>query len=627
VDRSTYLKNALHQIQEKGNSTRAAVDIPPDTYERHVKNVPQPVASRPTEEQFWMNDQHGRRKPNAEFLREHFLREGRVTEVQALAILRQCTDVFTAEPNVLKVKSPVTVVGDIHGQYYDLMKIFEVGGNLTDTNYLFLGDYVDRGCFGIECLLYLYTLKLWYPDRLFLIRGNHECRHLTEYFTFKRECLHKYSEKVYDACIESFMALPLSGLLDGKFFCVHGGISPELNTVSDIDRINRFQEPGSFGLLCDLLWSDPVPNFGHESEPSQHPSPVPPGQLWGHNTTRGCSYYFTYEAVIKFLERNGLLGVIRGHEAQDAGYVMFRKTPTKKFPSVITVFSAPNYLDVYHNRGAVLKYANKSITIRQYHARPHPYWLPNFMDAFTWSLPFVGAKIIEMLLAVLSVCSREELEDESSSSDDEAERTMVSEAMSPGDLSARRQQIKNKILAVGRMQRMFQLLREESENASELSAGAVGVDSAPITRGGMDALGVQGNQIRRYIHSFDDARRLDIANERLPEYTYTPTSFPYVPVPSMRQPLAAHMQRGWGSGSTTPTGEGDGTPEPSPGASADVPGAWPGQVPMEELIKRRIEDDAEDVERMAERLSHGRRASPSPSATDRPRALKRHETT
>jgi serine/threonine-protein phosphatase 2B catalytic subunit len=123
------------------------------------------------------------------------------------------------------------------------------------------------------------------------------------------------------------------------------------------------------------------------------------------------------------------------------------------------------------------------------------------------------------------------------------------------------------------------------------------------------------------------SRRLDIANERLPEY-YAPTSFPYVPVPSMRQPLAAHMQRGWGSGSTTPTGEGDGTPEPSPGAGADVPGAWPGQMPMEELIKRRIDDDdVGDVERMAERFAHSsRRASPSPSAPDRPRPLKRHET-
>ena len=95
----------------------------------------------------------------------------------------------------------------------------------------------------------------------------------------------------------------------------------------------------------------------------------------------------------------------------------------------------------------------------------------------------------------------------------------------------------------------------------------------------------------------------------------------------MRQPLAAHMQRGWGSGSTTPTGEGNGTPEPSPGAGADVPGAWPGQMPMEEMIKRHIDDEDEDggyVERMAERLAHGRRASPG--ATDRPRPLKRHET-
>lgn len=99
-----------------------------------------------------------------------------------------------------------------------------------------------------------------------------------------------------------------------------------------------------------------------------------------------------YEAVCAFLTRNNLLGVFRGHEAQDAGYTMHRKTPTKKFPSVITVFSAPNYLDAYHNRGAVLKYANKNITIRQYNSSPHPYWLPNFMDGFTWSLPFVGAK-------------------------------------------------------------------------------------------------------------------------------------------------------------------------------------------------------------------------------------------
>ena len=156
---------------------------------------------------------------------------------------------------------------------------------------------------------------------------------------------------------------------------------------------------------------------------------------------------------------------------------MHRKTPTKKFPSVITVFSAPNYLDAYHNRGAVLKYANKNITIRQYNCSPHPYWLPNFMDGFTWSLPFVGAKstcqrgpvlfgqtltrpylsVAEMLLAILSICSAEELEESSEGLSDEDDK-LREMPMSP-EISIRRQQIKNKILAVGRLQRVFNVLR------------------------------------------------------------------------------------------------------------------------------------------------------------------------
>ncbi|TFY75508.1 hypothetical protein EWM64_g8504 [Hericium alpestre] len=294
-DDPTYLQNALYQIKEK--TAYPPGSLPEEdlavTQGRQVPSVPEPATFTPTEEQFFKIDQHGRRKPNPDFLRQHFLKEGRLTEEQALTIIRQTSDMLSMEPNILKVRSPVTVVGDIHGQYYDLMKIFEVGGSLNDTNYLFLGDYVDRGCFGIECLLYLYTLKLWWPDRLFLIRGNHECRHLTEYFTFKRECLHKYSETVYNACIESFNALPVVALLDGKFFCVHGGISPELNTLADIERMNRFEEPASFGLLCDLLWADPIPNFGHENEPSVHGPGLPPGRLWEHNGTRGCSYFYT----------------------------------------------------------------------------------------------------------------------------------------------------------------------------------------------------------------------------------------------------------------------------------------------------------------------------------------------
>ncbi|VDB96282.1 unnamed protein product [Peniophora sp. CBMAI 1063] len=569
----SYYQNAMAQIEAKSPYPQTR-DLPEEinTTARQVPSVRPPATFLPTDDQLFATDSRGRRKPNHEFIREHFLREGRLREEHVMSILRQATDLLSSEANVLKVKSPVTVVGDIHGQYYDLMKIFEVGGSWNDNNYLFLGDYVDRGCFGIECLLYLYVLKLWYPEKIFLMRGNHECAHLTEYFTFKRECLHKYSEKVYQACCESFNALPIAALLDSKFFCVHGGISPELNTLSDLDRLNRFQEPGSFGLLCDLLWSDPIPNFGHETEPSQNGPGVAPGTLWLNNDVRGCSYFFTYEAVIKFLERNNLLGVIRGHEAQDAGYTMFRKTPTKKFPSVITVFSAPNYLDVYHNRGAVLKYANKNITIRQYHARPHPYWLPNFMDAFTWSLPFVGQKIVDALLAILKVCSEEELED-ISSDEEEAEGAG---AASESDLAARRQEIKNKILVVGKMQRLFQILR------------------------------------------FDDARRFDVANERLPEQPPAPTAYPGLAAPSMRAPLMTHLQQRAGtptrSGASTPSEEASTTP-------TDVPGAWPGT--MEELIRRTLNDDDEGgvVERLAERISRSRRP------TGKPRPLKRHETT
>jgi serine/threonine-protein phosphatase 2B catalytic subunit len=196
------------------------------------------------------------------------------------------------------------------------MKLFDVGGPLTDNAYLFLGDYVNRGYFGIECLLYLYTLKLWFPHKFTLLRGNHECRLLTEYFTFKRECLHKYSPTVYEACIKSFCALPVAALVDGRFFCVHGGLSPELILLPDIQTLNRFSEPGSRGLLCDLLWSDPIQIFGNEEEGA-----VPPGSTFLHNQTRGCSYFYTYLAARLFLERNDLLGIIRGHEAQDAGCV------------------------------------------------------------------------------------------------------------------------------------------------------------------------------------------------------------------------------------------------------------------------------------------------------------------
>ncbi|KAF3921009.1 hypothetical protein ABW20_dc0109046 [Dactylellina cionopaga] len=467
------------------------------TQERVIKEVQAPATAKPTDEQFY--DPTDPTKPNLTFLKQHFYREGRLTEEQALFIIQRGGEILRQEPNLLEMDAPITVCGDVHGQYYDLMKLFEVGGNPEETRYLFLGDYVDRGYFSIECVLYLWALKIHYPNTLWLLRGNHECRHLTDYFTFKLECKHKYTERVYDACTESFCSLPLAAVMNKQFLCIHGGLSPELHTLDDIRAIDRFREPPTQGLMCDILWSDPLEEFGQEKT----------NDFFTHNHVRGCSYFFSYPAACNFLEKNNLLSVIRAHEAQDAGYRMYRKTKTTGFPSVMTIFSAPNYLDVYNNKAAVLKYENNVMNIRQFNCTPHPYWLPNFMDVFTWSLPFVGEKITDMLIAILNTCSKDELENETPLSAEPSSPPISESGGDPESIEVKRRAIKNKILAIGRLSRVFQVLREESESITELKTAAGGKLPA-----GTLMLGAEG--IKNAIHGFEDARKVDLQNERLP---------------------------------------------------------------------------------------------------------------
>lgn len=251
--------------------------------------------------------------------------------------------------------------------------------------------------------------------------------------------------------------------------------------------------------MCDILWADPLEEFGQEKT----------SDFFIHNHVRGCSYFFSYPAACAFLEKNNLLSVIRAHEAQDAGYRMYRKTRTTGFPSVMTIFSAPNYLDVYNNKAAVLKYENNVMNIRQFNCTPHPYWLPNFMDVFTWSLPFVGEKITDMLIAILNTCSKEELEEETPAIPSPKPSSPPPTAAETESTEAKRRAIKNKILAIGRLSRVFQVLREESERVTELKTASGGRLPA-----GTLMLGAEG--IKQAIHNFEDARKVDLLNERLP---------------------------------------------------------------------------------------------------------------
>jgi len=448
-------------------------------------------------------------KPDWKVIRDHLQKEGRIDKEDLVKLINDANKMFKNEGNLLFIEDPLTVVGDIHGQYYDAIKILEIGGDPATSKYLFLGDFVDRGSFSIEVLVLLYSLKINYPKTIYMLRGNHECRQMTTFFNFRSECLYKYDQEIYDLFMDSFDLMPLSCIINGKFLALHGGLSPELKTIEDLKRIDRFKEPPKQGIFCDLLWSDPVENEHGVCE-----------GLYRSNDVRGCSYFYGNEAVSRFLDQNNLLSVIRAHEAQLDGFKMHTWAGKSDFPVVITIFSAPNYCDVYNNKGAVIQFNNNTLNIRQFNYTPHPYVLPNNMDIFSWSLPFVTEKITEMLYSLIKPAADAE-DDDDDDIDDEipglakpAITAKVKEepqsAQDKESLQKRGEVLRNKLKFVSKMMKMNKTLREQNETIVKIK------NCAPDNKIPHGLLSQGKEALKDALTTFNRARKADLANEKRP---------------------------------------------------------------------------------------------------------------
>ena len=235
------------------------------------------------------------------------------------------------EPVLLEISAPVNICGDTHGQYNDLLRLFEFGGRPPQTNYLFLGDYVDRGKNSVETMGLLLAYKIKYPNNIFLLRGNHESEIINHVYGFYDECKRRYNARVYKLFSDCFNWLPISAIVDDKILCMHGGISPDLTSLDRIRKIVRPTEVPDKGLLCDLLWSDPDKNVDG----------------WGGNE-RGVSVTFNENIVNKVVEDLDIDLVCRAHQVVENGYEFFAD---KK---LVTVFSAPNYCNQFDNAGGMM---------------------------------------------------------------------------------------------------------------------------------------------------------------------------------------------------------------------------------------------------------------------------------
>eukprot|EP00249_Psilotum_nudum_P021502 c28129_g1_i1 orf=695-2140(-) len=287
---------------------------------------------------------------------DDFKKQKNIHKRYAFQILLQVRELLLPLESLVDITVPdkgcFTICGDIHGQYFDLLNIFELNGLPSNENpYLFNGDFVDRGSFSVEVIFTLFSFKILYPTGIYLARGNHESKSMNKIYGFEGEVKSKFNETMADLFTEVFCCLPLAHILNGKVFVVHGGLfSMDGVTLSDIRAIDRFREPPDEGLMCELLWSDPYPGLGRA--PSK----------------RGVGVAFGSDVTKAFLKENNLELVVRSHEVKDAGYEI------EHDGKLITVFSAPNYCDQMGNKGAFIKFRSPELQpdIQAFSAVPHP---------------------------------------------------------------------------------------------------------------------------------------------------------------------------------------------------------------------------------------------------------------
>ncbi|XP_048752071.2 uncharacterized protein LOC125663764 [Ostrea edulis] len=272
-----------------------------------------------------------------------------------LTLCRELKDSLCQEPRLVKLKSPVYILGDIHGNYRDLVcfekALWRMGPLLTPASFLFLGDYVDRGEYGIEVISYLFAQKMLAQNKFYLLRGNHELRSVQEMFSFKNECLQKFGEsvglQVWDAVNDCFDAMPIAATVDDKIFCVHGGIPC---SDFDIEHINKIPVPLKdpeieSPLAWEIMWSDPV---SMDVMTPENIKDLKDHNGFIYNTRRGTAYFFSCEALMSFLDKNGLSHVIRAHEVQENGFQVQQQG------KLMTVFSSSHYCGGSNEAACVL---------------------------------------------------------------------------------------------------------------------------------------------------------------------------------------------------------------------------------------------------------------------------------